>query len=576
MARRQLTVPSGLIGWLLVVVLIAVLISSVGGTAVATPETPVSSDSESNTGLSGPEHSGIPDRRSLAETTGLQRAPVSHALGETETTGVGHGVSNSSERTSRRKRHRPAVPKSGHDGTPTNLQPTIVADYTFRLTPDRAGSVEVELQWDLPPTVSAFQAALPLGTSVVSTTDFERNDDGTYQWTEATRSPSITFTWSVSTTALDSSGSESVDVGEWALLTRPDVDTSWRYTDDAPDYRVAMTVDGTGQAAGRIAYLGPHAVRTIEVPNQQIRMVVPTAVQRIDADATASLRTAATVLQVGDRDAVVTAFVVPESIRFPGFDGVEYQDAFWIRAGLDARTPNNVWAHEYVHTRQAYDPDVSMLWLDEGSADYYAALVAYRAELISYDWFHQFVSTDSYADAVLSNPDTWSTYRVEYVKGRRVVAALDAEIRARTANRTFMDVMRRLNAHDGELTYEDFREAVVAVAGESLGSWVDEYVTTSAAPSVPYDRDRYGPGGLGEDDPPETTPTSPTETTTPADGPDDTANSADGETDDQRRADDIEADDVAREIETIVPGFGAITALLALLVVVAFNRRRYR
>ena len=368
----------------------------------------------------------------------------------------------------------------------------IVANYTFRWTQDTPEEVDVTLQWHLPGTVDRFEATLPANTTVNSQSDFEQpNNDNTYRWIGETQRPSLTFEWEVAKEVLDSSGVESVDTGSWALLTRPDVDTNWG-PDNSTDYRVTMSVDGDGVAAGEIAYLGEHEIREINVPNQTIRVVIPATAKEPDPDVIRSLRTAARVLQIGARDSIVSVFIVPETVQFPGYNGVEYQNAFWIRECEESRVPDNLWIHEYVHARQAYDPDRSMEWIDEGAADYLSALVAYHAGLVSYNEFYEFIATDQYASEILSNPNSWSSPAVEYIKGRRVVAGLDAEIRDLTEEYTFQDVYRRMNAHDGTLTYDDFRSIVVGIAGESLDSWLDDYVRSDAAPPVPDDPGRYG------------------------------------------------------------------------------------
>ena len=98
----------------------------------------------------------------------------------------------------------------------------------------------------------------------------------------------------------------------------------------------------------------------------------------------------------------------------------------------DVAGSESTWTHEYVHTRQRYQPDASMAWLDEGSAEYYGYLLSMRAGTTPYSAFRNAVMGDSYAGADLRKPGAWSDPDVEYEKGARVVAALDARIRAET------------------------------------------------------------------------------------------------------------------------------------------------
>ncbi|MFB6146437.1 MAG: hypothetical protein ABEJ08_01975 [Halobacteriaceae archaeon] len=383
---------------------------------------------------------------------------------------------------------------------------TIVANYRFALTPETPGEVAVRLRFDLPDDVTSFSAALPEGTTVRSTTGFEQTGDGSFAWDGDTAAPSITFDWSVGAEAVDSDASESVDTGSWALLTRPDVDTRWRYVNAPLDFRVEMAAEGEGIAAGRITYLGPHTVERVATPDQTIRIVKPAALDGVDPLVPDVLEHAARGLDIGARSPQVTAFVVPETVQFPGYSGVEYRHAFWIRAGERVAVADNLWVHEYVHARQDYRPSEAMEWIDEGAADYYAALVTLRAGYISFERFHNFVGFAYWGDAVLTERDEYPTPTVEYSKGRVVVAALDVRIRRATdGERTFAAVYRRMNRHQGKLTYRDFRRIVVDVGNASLGPWLDEHVDGPGLPSVPSDPTVWGL---------EPTTTSPTTATT--------------------------------------------------------------
>lgn len=378
--------------------------------------------------------------------------------------------------------------------------PTIVANYTFALTPDRPGQVVATLRFELPDTVDEFRATVPDAATVRSLEGFERGDGGMLQWDGRESAPTLRFDWNVSQRAVNSDAAESVDTGSWALLTRPDVDTRWQYTDAEPDYRVEMSVGGKGVGDGKIAYLGPHDVERAATHNQTIDVVLPKAVERFDPEALRMIERASTDLRVGARSPSVTVFVVPRSVSFPGYIGFEHRNAFWIRAGAPVRSASNLWVHEYIHARQAYQPTTAMEWLDEGAADYYAALVTYRAGAISFEEFYRFVAPSYYGDEALTNRSSWPAQKVEYRKGRLVVAALDAKLRqASDGNRTFQDIYRRLNDHEDKLNYASFRRTVVDVGNESLGTWLDDHVNGSSIPSVPKDQSLWSVGGAAAD-----------------------------------------------------------------------------
>jgi predicted metalloprotease with PDZ domain len=164
-----------------------------------------------------------------------------------------------------------------------------------------------------------------------------------------------------------------------------------------------------------------------------------------------------------------------------------------------------VFAHELAHVRQSFtladgDDGPSMHWLLEGMAEYQAAVVELRSGRLPEARFRERVTTDAGADAVLADRSTWSSPNVPYDKGERVVAALDAEIRLATdGERSIVDVWRLLNAHEGTVSYGDFVAVVEAVAGTEMRDWLDRYVRSDAAPSVPDD----APGlSAMPDDPP--------------------------------------------------------------------------
>jgi hypothetical protein len=72
-----------------------------------------------------------------------------------------------------------------------------------------------------------------------------------------------------------------------------------------------------------------------------------------------------------------------------------------------------------------------------------------------------------------------------------VLAALDRRIREATnGSRTLQDLVRRMNAHEGDVTDADFREMAAATAGTPQDDWFDANVGGSALPPRP-DPDAY-------------------------------------------------------------------------------------
>ena len=174
------------------------------------------------------------------------------------------------------------------------------------------------------------------------------------------------------------------------------------------------------------------------------------------------------------------------------FDIVGYADD-------DAPSARNTWIHEYFHIRQTYDPlGERIRWFDEGSADYYMMLFSLHQNRLSYETFMLNLRDgdvgrgQQYMDDTLADEETWDRLDTQYEKGRRVLAALDVKIRRATdGERTLMDVFVRMTERDGRITYPEFKTIVTDVAGQSFDSWLDRYVTTGRAPTVPDTPEHY-------------------------------------------------------------------------------------
>jgi predicted metalloprotease with PDZ domain len=147
-----------------------------------------------------------------------------------------------------------------------------------------------------------------------------------------------------------------------------------------------------------------------------------------------------------------------------------------VSASEPLDSPNSVWFHEYVHTRQAFEVTGEMRWFREASAEYYAARLAFEQDRIDR------AAMETHLDgpgrrATLADPTTWRDERVPYTKGARVLALLDRTIRTSTdGERSLETVFRRLNAHEGPVSYADFERIVADVAGHSMDRWLDRYV----------------------------------------------------------------------------------------------------
>ena len=399
---------------------------------------------------------------------------------------------------------RPTDPVPGAVGTsagPRRADATQEAGirvvHAVERVPDDPGAVEVRAVAHLPDSVTRFEMSPHAGGTVLDTTGFEPGgEQETYRWDEDTVQPSITYRVGVNRTT-DFATYDSVDTGEWAMVDHGTVDASFYYwyrgSDPGWSEPVEVADGEAGYAGAAFTFLGDHEVRTDDSGALAVRLVVPDSVEMAaDTDrAVGTLNHAAGSLAVGDAPETLTVFVVPEPMNrgvTPGSDASE----FFVRADVGVAGSESTWTHEYVHTRQRYRPDASMAWLDEGSAEYYGYLLSMRAGTTPYSVFRNAVTGDSYAGADLRKPGAWSDPAVEYEKGARVVAALDARIRAETGgNVTFQTVFRRLNSHEGTVTYEEFKDILRELTGVRFGAYVDSIVTTDGDTAVARDPFRY-------------------------------------------------------------------------------------
>ena len=392
----------------------------------------------------------------------------------------------------------------------TDGEPTISTSYAFERD-ERPGVVRLRIRYHLPDSVTAFDVSLPdLAGSSVSIADiegFDRRDETTVEWTRATRTPTIQLRLAVSTESITADG-WGVEHDEWAFATAPETRISTTYSGPRPELNSTTTVDGPGYGADHMAVLGSHDVTNTSDADEDVAFVTADGPNATAANLTGPrtfLDRAAGRFDFGVRRNRLVVFVLPDEDHGPGSDGTfvtgeSFGDAFWVTA--EATTIDgveNAFAHEYVHSRLGGVGEGSAAWLTEATAEYYGYLSMLNLGRASYDDFHDAATAERFAPnrttVTLADRDTWRGNLGEYEKGAHVLAALDAEIRARTDGEvTLYDVFTAEHEFDD---YDAFRAHVVEATGEeSLGPWLDRYVTTDALPPVPDDPGRYvhGPG----------------------------------------------------------------------------------
>jgi hypothetical protein len=364
--------------------------------------------------------------------------------------------------------------------------------FTYEFTPSRDGTFDVTMSFETTQDLRDLCINVPEHYDVVSRDGFESGGSYyhcPYYWDGNSSLPEITFR--VNSTTQDSSTTEYFEGETWGLTSfyswnqyRVEGDVDWRSVDDPSDPRTETNrvVSNEGVAGDSMTYFGAADVTEWAVNDERFRLVLPEGVS-VDRDAIrGSLSMSARSLDIGGRSDSVTIFATRDPIRS---GGRARSDSAWVHEDMRVHDVNNVWVHEYVHTRQEWSPATEIEWLTEGSAEYYAALAAYRQESASFAAFHSHVSQKEDASVVLSNGRAAEDTGAEYTKGSRVVAALDRKIRVATdGNRTFEDVLYLVNRRDEMVTYTAFTGIVETVAGQSLDDWLDRFVTTDAAPTV--------------------------------------------------------------------------------------------
>jgi hypothetical protein len=122
-----------------------------------------------------------------------------------------------------------------------------------------------------------------------------------------------------------------------------------------------------------------------------------------------------------------------------------------------------------------------MQWFREASAEYlsYRVMEEQYGEVTESDVRERLDAYPTHEDVILGNQTTWAGSGAEYHVGARLLAAIDAEIRADTGGEhTLVDVFRTMNRQDGPITVAEFVRLVEQRTGEDE-SWIEESIADS-------------------------------------------------------------------------------------------------
>ncbi|WP_336023996.1 hypothetical protein [Halobellus salinisoli] len=419
----------------------------------------------------------------------------------------------------------------GPDGTPdvsqsataadsvssTDVDRTSVSDSNveltqrLRLVPDEPGVYDVTHRYRLPDQLRGLEVTLPPESTVVAASGFDRQEGRTYEWDGSTERPTIDYRMAANRT-VEQTGPIGgpgrltfVDVGEWALITRPGSSHSWSWTGGGDVGLDRSAVTDEGAIGSTIGFLGPHEEYTHTAHGQTFRLIVPEAadLEESPEELFAAFSDASDRLRVGDRDE--TVFVVaaptPDGLQW-GVRGLHTGGAdVWVRDFERLDEANNVWLHEYVHTRQGYVAADDARWFTEASAVYYAALLSLEAERIDYETFRSRIAhgEGEYDGSVMTRPDTWRQ-NANYYVGALVAGELDRRVRlASDGDASLQDVYRRMNARDGEVDAADVRASLRAAGGDDVARLGERYTTTTDRPAMwnaTQHREAFGEGSI--------------------------------------------------------------------------------
>ncbi|WP_135305389.1 peptidase [Haloarcula amylovorans] len=364
---------------------------------------------------------------------------------------------------------------------------------TYALTPEQPGEVAVTLTYEIPDRVVSLETAVPRNATVTDTDGFSRVNETTFVWDEDSRTATIDYLIDPNETAQKAGieGSEgryvAVDAGEWALISRSQTPTRWRYTGrDQMTFEQAVTTDGPGAAGDQLVYLGEVETFQREADGQTFRLVVPERAELAESpeEILDSLAAASDSLRVGDRDEEVFVVAAPTDGVDWGVRGLEQGGSdMWVQDDEPLDTAENVWLHEYTHTRQSFTPTKRTRWLTEGTAVYYAAFLSLEQDRIDFDAFRDVLEDGErsvYDSVVLAEPATWEE-NTNYVKGSLAAGRIDEEIRVQTASEaTFQGTIRELNGMNQPVTQEELLTAVERTGGNDSRATAATYTETPA------------------------------------------------------------------------------------------------
>jgi hypothetical protein len=349
-------------------------------------------------------------------------------------------------------------------------------------TDERPGNITVTARFDRSRSTGPLTlrfSSIPWKAVVTDVTGFDRVNASVYRWNERTSAPTISYEIRLTNPTVAGTDFESpiaVDPGPWAMI-----DSRYVLPESSSGIgRVQFDTRGPGYVTDFWIFVGPVQQYSRTVNGETIVLVVPEASAPVSHSETILDQLEATNrgLPIRGYNDRVTMLVLPSDGITTPWGGVARGTNAIVRGDNSATTMPSVWVHEYVHTRQHFRPSEEMRWLTEASADYYQGYETLHQRRMAYSTFERDISYSQFQSTILSEPDSWETPLAPYIKGKRALGYLDAEIREATdGERTLADVLRRVNTNQ-PLTLGGFLSVVADVAGQPVATDFETYVTS--------------------------------------------------------------------------------------------------
>ena len=371
---------------------------------------------------------------------------------------------------------------------------------TYALRPNTTGQVAVTLTYDIPDRVHSLKTDVPAAAAVQSTDGFAPANGTTFRWDGETDAATIEYRVNPNRT-VEREGPfatdgryVAADAGDWALFSRSQTPTRWTYSGNDPvRFERSVTTAGPGAAGDTLVYLGETTTYERTASGQQFTLAVPAESSLTESpdEILTSLSTAAAALRVGERDEDVFVVAAPTTSVDWAVRGLETGGSdMWVADDEHLDSADNVWIHEYVHTRQSFRETRETRWFTEASAVYFAAALTLEQDRIDYESFAERLDDGEravYDDAVLTEPATWEQ-NANYYRGPLVAGRIDEQIRrASDRKRTLQDTLRILNVLDGPVTQSAFLGAV-GRPGDPKARTIAQNLTATSEPVTMWNR----------------------------------------------------------------------------------------